>query len=92
MATTTIWPRRGFRLPHFELAPLEFSVEKLADEILLTDKVAGDSDRVVHLVHPRPTPGELDTRIQQHLGRKRPGDDAAEELRTALAELRLSLG
>ena len=92
MQKVTIWPRRDFRLPAFDLAPLEFDLEELADELLLTTAVASGAAGVVHLVHPHPTPGELNARIQHHLDRARPPQDAAGELRDALADLRRSLG
>ena len=83
-----------FALPAFETLPLEFEPE--ADELVLDSIVAGigPESRVVRLVQPMPTAGELQARIDDHL--RGPVDvepvvDAAEELRIALAELRQSL-
>ena len=74
--------------------------ESLADddELLLDDVLAsleGDS-RVVRLfdASAMPTPGQLKTRIDRHLGQTRPGTgspDASAALHDALAELRQSL-
>lgn len=91
--------RRSLPLPAFELAPLEFDPEAGTDDsadTLILDEVvasiAADST-VVRLVAAVPTAGELRDSIERHL-RSHPQDpipDAADELRSALAELKQSL-
>lgn len=68
-----------------------------AEPLLLDDVLAqiGPDSRVVRLFDRRsmPTPGQLQSRIDHHLGHRRPQAslDAAEALSEALAELRRSL-
>jgi hypothetical protein len=105
-------PRR-FALPAFALAPVAMSADP--DVLELTDVLdaeppeldeilseRAEESRVVHLFAPRalPTPGELASRIQHHLGQAGDGRggkilelevDAAAALRQALGELRRSL-
>jgi hypothetical protein len=83
----------GFPLPQFRLTPLEFEPEaKLA-----LDEVADNlqaAEPAVRLVHAAPTAGELRASIERHLqsNQRQPRRaDAAEELRSALADLRRSL-
>ena len=87
---TRLLGRRAFPLPQFDLAPLAFELGRPArDEV--PDPVA---------VPPAPrTPGEMRASIERHLRlAKREDDaplleqDAVEELREALAELRRSIG
>jgi hypothetical protein len=88
-------PKREFRLPPFELVPLEFDAvgdeqpgELLLDEAvaILASAAAEDSEGLA-----MPTPRELKASIEHHLrddSENRTRSDAAEELRNALAELR----
>ena len=98
---TQPFARKQFALPDFELLPLEFEPGQAeeADELLLDRAVSRPGPaNVVALVQPLPTAGELRASIERHLSERggesaadRPAD-AAEELRSALAELRRSLG
>ncbi len=95
MALLNAFRRRSFALPPFELASLHFESE--AEDVLLLDRVVQPSadDKVITLRQAIPTPGELSETIDQHLAAasvagRRP--DAADELRSALADLRRSLG
>jgi hypothetical protein len=69
-----------------------------SEEPLLLDDILGEigpDSRVVRLFDPAamPTPGQLDARIRNRLGRDpRAGEDASAALHEALAELRRSLG
>ena len=95
-----LFGRRDFALPRFDLAPLEFSdVGPEQDELLLDRVVEAGESNVISLATPLPTAGELHAAIEHHLHatrakarqpERRPGP--AEELRSALAELRRSLG
>ena len=91
--------RRNFPLPAFDLAPLAFEMAETEDELLLDRVVSrpGDSQAVVMLGAPMPTPGQLHASIERHLraAERAPEDappDARDELRNALAELRRSIG
>jgi len=90
--------RGGFPLPQFHLTPLEFEPELEPEPELVLDAVADDlqaAEPVVRLVHTTPTAGELRASIERHLhgGQRETGRvDAVEELRSALADLRRSLG
>ena len=94
--------RRSFRLPDFELVPLDFSTEVTAElaELLLDQPIpaAESSSRVVPFRAATATPGEMRESIERHLESKPAGElsdepaSPAEELRLALAELRRSLG
>jgi hypothetical protein len=93
-----LWPARVFRLPPFELAPLEFEpeLESAEDELLLDEPVTvvGPVPAAVPYIRLVPTAGELHDRIEQHLRTNQgsaPRVDAADELRAALADLRRSL-
>ena len=98
---TRLFARHGFSLPHFDPAPLSFELQGPADEDELLDRaitaVAGRPN-VVALAPASRTPGELHECIERHLHTARDGDppllaqDAVDELRDALAELRRSLG
>ena len=87
--------RRGFSLPEFELAPLEFEPAG-ADELLLDEVVAS----IAELPDPQmpsaavPTAGELHESIERHLrASNAPAQaDPVDELRDALAQLRRSIG
>jgi hypothetical protein len=103
-------PRR-FRLPSFVLeTPAIFNVLELTDVVVeeeepleLVDRLASPEadSRVVQLFgnRPLPTPGELQQRIERHLGQREErggtvhdlGVDASAALRQALGELRRSL-
>jgi hypothetical protein len=88
--------RRRFILPAFDLAPLDFDVG-VGDELLLDDVVTGVGTAAAATLRdePLPTAGELHASIERHLRSVMPCDppiDAADELRSALAELRQSLG
>ncbi len=97
---TRLFARREFTLPDFDLQPLEFDADGSSTELLL-DRVVesgtGESN-VISLARPLPTAGELHKSIELHLeaARGRDSHDSpptpAEELRSALAELRRSLG
>lgn len=87
-------------MPPFELQDLEFTaavVSEESDESLL-DELAesiGSQPPIVRLCGAAPTPGEMQAAIASHLQVKQVPDqpsDAADELRSALAELRRSLG
>jgi len=88
--------RRRLPLAQFELPPLEF--EELAELILQEPLESGDpGSNVVQLSWATPTAGELRDSIERHLQSKG-GDGAADravspadELKSALAELRSSL-
>ena len=91
---------REYSLPQFDLAPLAFELQSPADENeLLLDRVVSIGEgqgNVVSLSGPVPTAGELRESIERHLDNARDIEptpsDAVDELRSALAELRRSLG
>jgi hypothetical protein len=96
---TRIVPRRQFRLPEFDLAPLAFEMSQASDDELLLDRIVTRTEnepKIVALAPPVPTAGELRASIERHLratGRPpapQPAD-AVDELRNALADLRRSL-
>ena len=96
MIAQRLWPRRSFRIPPFEVAPLEFESVEDVDEPLLEELVS--AREAVPVASPKlrlvPTAGELRDRIEDHLRANQGGArrvDAANELRAALAELRRSL-
>jgi hypothetical protein len=94
-----LWSKRPFRLPPFQAAPLEFEpwAHSSEDELLLdavVNKLAPVPPSIPHL-RLVPTAGELRERIEHHLRASQgsaPREDAADELRAALADLRRSLG
>jgi len=90
---------REYSLPPFDLAPLAFELQSLEEGELLLDRVVSPGDgqaNVVALSGPVPTAGELRESIERHLDNGRDVEptpvDAVDELRSALAELRRSLG
>ena len=87
--------RRGFSLPGFELAPLEFEPEG-ADELLLHEVVASIGELPGPAAPPAawPTAGELHQSIERHLraSTAQAQADPVGELRDALAQLRRSIG
>lgn len=95
--TDLLRPRRAFPLPPFDLAPLEF----VEEDVLVLDEVVASIGPVPEPVEsdPAPTAGELHSKIETHLrivaeSREAPepvANDAAEELRNALAQLRRSV-
>jgi len=99
---TRLFDRHEFSLPHFDLAPLSFELQRPAseDELLLDRAITAVTGQpnVVALAAASRTPGELHESIERHLRKTRDGDppllsqDAVDELRDALAELRRSLG
>jgi hypothetical protein len=98
---TRLFARRDFPLPRFDLAPLAFELRNAGDKgETLPDRplIASDAgSNVVALPASARTPGQLRESIERHL---RAGQDdgplleqeAVDELREALAELRRSLG
>lgn len=96
---TRIFPRRQFRLPEFDLAPLAFEMARTSGNELLLDRVVTrteDDPKIVALAPPMPTAGELCASIERHLrATDRPPApqpaEAVDELRNALADLRRSL-
>ena len=97
--TLPLFRRRKLPLPAFNLAPLAFEMAEAEDELLLDRVVSrpGNSPGVVALGAPMPTPGQLQASIERHLREaKRASEDAPQdardELRNALAELRRSIG
>ncbi|HET9811064.1 MAG TPA: hypothetical protein VFP53_05130 [Sphingomicrobium sp.] len=92
-----LFNRREFRLPSFDLTPLDFGISIDSDELLLEDVVTAvrSSGPDLRVVHSAPTAGELRESIERHLEVSKqapPQIDAADELRNALAELRRSIG
>jgi hypothetical protein len=98
---TRLLARREFPIPQFDLAPLAFELQRDDnDELLLNRPVVaakGDSS-IIALPDAARTPGELRESIERQLRLVRDDDpplleqDAVDELREALAELRRSLG
>lgn len=96
---TRLGRSRRFPLPDFELASLEFEVgPALAElgELLLDEPIEQDQavPGVVTMIQRVPTPGQLSASIDQHLNDREgaaAAAGAAEELRSALAELKRSL-
>jgi hypothetical protein len=96
---TRIFPRRQFRLPEFDLAPLAFEMARTSDDELLLDRIVTRTEsepNVVALAPPMPTAGELRASIERHLratGRPQAPQpaDTVDELGNALADLRRSL-
>jgi hypothetical protein len=96
--TAVDWPAE---VPILELRPedrLEAGPGSEDEELLLDDVLAavGADARVVRLFDPAgmPTPGQIKTRIDAHLGtatRPVPGSDASQSLFDALNELRRSM-
>jgi hypothetical protein len=96
MIAHRLWLRRAFRLPPFELVPLEFE-PAVEDELLLDEVVSklGPVPAAPPHLQLVPTAGELRNRIEDHLRANQgsaPRQHAADELRAALADLRRSLG
>ena len=99
---TRLFARRDFPLPRFDLAPLAFELRNAGDKgETLPDRplIASDAgSNVVALPASARTPGELRESIERHLRISSDDDapllaqDAVDELREALAELRRSLG
>jgi len=97
---TRLLSRREFQLRQFDLAPLAFELQHDDDELLLDRPfvAVGGESNVVALPDPARTPGELRESIERHLRLVRDDgpplleQDAVDELREALAELRRSLG
>ena len=97
---TRLFARRGFPLPQFDLAPLAFEAcPPDGDELSLDRRLPVDgSSNVIALPGAARTPGELRESIERHLRISSDDDapllaqDAVDELREALAELRRSLG
>lgn len=96
---TRLFARREFPLPRFDLAPLAFellpqSMQADADPRFLPGDSPSD---VVALPSAARTPGQLRESIERHLRETRDGSpplleqDAVDELRQALADLRRSL-
>lgn len=97
---SSLFARREFVVPHFELQPLEFEPENnpRADESQLSRAITAAADsNVVAFVQLTPTPGELRASIEHHLRAtsetlpRNEAPDPVEELRNALADLRRSL-
>lgn len=94
-----LFSRRHFRLSDFDLAPLAFEMESDWEEgeLLLDRVVSRNAGQPGVVVLAAPTAGELHASIERHLGSRRGApetlnNDAREDLRDALAELRRSLG
>jgi len=95
-----LFAEREYSLPPFDLAPLAFELQSPVDEDeLLLDRVvsAGEGQaNVVVLSGSAPTAGELRESIERHLDSTQEIEttpvDAVDDLRSALAELRRSLG
>ena len=90
MAFTRLLSRRQFPLAQFDLAPLAFELGHAGGE----EQV----ETTAQASHPI-TPGEMRESIERHLSLVRPKDDsplleqdAVDELREAIAELRRSIG
>ena len=81
-------------MPLSDFAPAEVRVEPEPEALLLEDILASmDQDsRVVRLLAPdqMPTAGQLQQRIDRHIGAER-DDDAADALHQALADIRNAL-
>jgi hypothetical protein len=97
---TRLFVRHDFPLPQFDLAPLAFELRNPVDEgELLLDRpfvATDDGSNVVSLRGSARTPGQLRESIERHLRAARDDDplleqDAVDELRQALAELRRSI-
>lgn len=92
---TRLLARREFPLPPFDLAPLAFELKR-DDDLLLDQPFTAMASESALPGAPR-TPGELRESIERHLRLVRDDDpplleqDAVDELRDALAELRRSL-
>lgn len=87
---TRLLGRRAFPLPQFDLAPLAFELGRSPEEKPSNTKAVAPPPR---------TPGEMRETIERHLRLARRADDqplleqdAVDELREALAELRRSIG
>jgi hypothetical protein len=99
---TRLLARRQVPLPQFDLAPLAFELQHPAQEgEFVLDRPLTDFDghaNVIALPGAARTPGELRESIERHLRISSDDDapllaqDAVDELREALAELRRSLG
>jgi hypothetical protein len=99
---TRLLARRAFPLPQFDLAPLAFELQHPADddELLLDRALTGFDGQanVIALSGAARTPGEMRESIERHLrissddGPPLLAQDAVDELREAIAELRRSLG
>jgi hypothetical protein len=78
-----------FRLPSFELAPLEFE----EDELLLEEAIPPAHNSKVVPIFGGSAPAELRDRIERHLDAQaeQQPKSATDELAEALAELRRSL-